>query len=62
MAGNIPSDTMFTYVSGSDVLVVAEEESYVGLGGIFIRPPEKHTGISIEPLKNFLRYYVPLTD
>lgn len=62
MSGNIPTDTMFTYVSGSDVLVILEEESYFGLGGIFIRSSESRTGISIEPLKNFLRYYVPFTD
>jgi hypothetical protein len=62
MTGNMPADTMFTYVAGSDVFVIAEEKHYCGLGGIFICPNAGCTGISIESLKNFLRYCLPLTD
>lgn len=61
MCQNFGEDLVFTYCSASDVFVVRRDDSYSGVGGIFVREDSSTSGVVIEPFKNFFKSVAPLS-
>jgi hypothetical protein len=48
------------FYSGGAVMAISEASQYDGVGGIFLRDPDKTSGYAIEPLAHYLQRVSPV--